>query len=208
MSLEGLPPIQQLILRRAIERGGEIRLAELSAEAQKLVRYRASAALHQNSVLLERKGIIERRHEGRAVVVRVRPEWIQPLRDYFGLEAKRCYAGLLAEDNDVENIRKALSLLTEGKPDKVLLIASAEARIRLEGAFRDLSPEWLVVDPEDYTGCFKLMDNKIQELVQIYSIVCDLTGGSKVMSLALSEVARKYSLKRLLVSKNGQLIWL
>lgn len=208
MLLEELPPIQQLILKRAIEQGGEVKLAELSAEAQKLVRYRASAALHQNSVLLERKGIVERRHEGRAVIVRVRHEWIQPLREYFSLEAKQCYTGLAINSKDIENIQIALKAFIEKELDKILIVTSKEAISSLERALHHLSPEWLIVDPEDYNSCFKTMEFRIRSLLPLYSIVCDLTGGSKIMSLALSEIARKYNLRKFLVSKERQLIWL
>ena len=206
MLLESLPPIQQLILKRAIERSGEIRLADLSSEVQKLVRYRASAALHQNSILLERKGIIERRHEGRAVIVRVKPEWIQPLRAFLGIKADPCYVGLLSKVDPPQIIRNSLDLLNLS-PRKVLIISDEEGNKHME-ELSDLEPTLLLVDSSEYRACYEVINNKIRDLVRDYEIFCDLSGGNRVMMLALNEVARKYSLRRFFVSEAQVLTWL
>ncbi|RLF24466.1 MAG: hypothetical protein DRN15_01740 [Thermoprotei archaeon] len=213
MKLEELPPIQQLILKRALEKGSEVRLAELSHEAQKLVRYRASAALHQNSVLLERKGFIERRHDGRAVIVRVRPVWIQPLRRLFGIRAPLCYMGLMNKPmlGRTPIIRQSLNVLKDVNVDveRVVVVASEEGRREGEYCLREYQPDWVIVDPHDYEECFKKIEDKVVELLPREEVICDLTGGTKLMSLALSDVAMKYGLRRFFTLTDARrIIWL
>jgi len=207
MMLERLPPIQQLILRRALENGGKVRLADLSLEARKIVRYRASAALHQNSILLERKGIVERYHDGRAVVVRIKPKWIQPLRKSLGISADICYMGLAFGEDALKKIRASMDLVTFS-PKRIVLISEEPSRESLRGELDDLVHEWVLVDPSDYHVCRLRIEDKVSSLLPQYEVVCDLSGGNRIMALALSEVGRGYGLRRFLVTENKTIVWI
>ena len=72
--------VQRIILRACLESGGFVALASLAGEVEEVVKYRAAAALSQNAKLLESKGIIERRVEGRRVYVKIKPAYVEEAR--------------------------------------------------------------------------------------------------------------------------------
>ena len=55
MPIHILSPVQQVILKTCLERGGSVSLSELKEEIEKVVKYRPVAALSQNSKALEHR---------------------------------------------------------------------------------------------------------------------------------------------------------
>ena len=79
MNLELDSEVQRVIVKGCLEAGGEVALAGLVKAVEELpsVRYRAAAALSQNAMLLESRGVVERRVEGRKVYAKLRPEHVE-----------------------------------------------------------------------------------------------------------------------------------
>ena len=103
--------VQKLILEKALN--GPFYLEELKEEVQKLVKYRPSAALSQNAIVLENMGLIRRYKEGKKVKVE--------------LDVERFL------EEQVKVVKEALKMMFKANPEKARdLVRKAIAEIFLE----------------------------------------------------------------------------
>lgn len=84
---------------------GYVSLVSLAEEVSKVVRHRASAALSQNAALLERRGILEKRVEGRRIYVKLRPNYVQAVRVALNFKSPYCLiSGYTWNPKEPENL--------------------------------------------------------------------------------------------------------
>jgi len=215
--------VQRLICRRLLESEGTIKLSSLKEEASKLVGYRAEAALSQNSIILEERGIIIREKRNRRVHLKLNPLYAERLRAELGVKAEYALiSGFTYNPKHPRNIKPlftaidAVKLLSKKgyKIQTVYCFTTPEAasKLKLIG-----TPPWFkpTVKAEpweyyitDYKKILTNMENTIKKLVTKYTVIVDLTPLSKLYTLAAYKAAEKYYLPAIYhPEEDGKIIW-
>jgi len=140
---------------------------------------------------------------------------IQVLRNYFGEIVPICLIGGLGQldlFSDVLIAMRQLSVI----PIKYILISSPEIKEAFKdfnkGEFQTVSTEFIELDyqsilRENYPEVYKCTEKAIKKEIKEHEIICELTGGTKTVSLALMDLSTKYHLKRCYYS-GRKIIWL
>ncbi|MHA1337989.1 MAG: hypothetical protein ACTSPW_19990 [Promethearchaeota archaeon] len=139
---------------------------------------------------------------------------INPLRSYFGIKKPVCLIGGLGDISlyiDVLDALKQYSII----PNKYIIITSPERKKEWEECFNELNGNMktLIINKE-----FKFLREKFEEICNIleeqikneiynHEIICELTGGTKPVSIALMLLGEQYKLQRIYYSGN-KIIWI
>jgi len=212
--------VQKIILLNCLKRGDCVALAELTREVEKAVKYRASAALSQNASLLERKGILERRVEGRRVYVKIKPEYVQVSRMALGYRAPYClisgYTWNPQRPDDLDPLRNYVDALhklaQEGiNVEYVVCFTTPEAQERRVKSEVKPDPNEEIALPFDvYQSNYHQLKLEITSVVNRviykYEPILDITPLTKLFSDILAEISEKYYLKR--IYHFGPLTWI
>ncbi len=214
--------VQLLILKKCLEvKGKFIPLTDLISEVERIVRYRASAALSLNSKALESRGIIERKIVNRKVYVRLKPESVVlarrllNIRVPYELISGYTWNPLKPEDlMPIKNYIDAINKLErEGiKPSKIICFTTPEAsRKRLELNVKPEPDVEVKFEFKVYQSNINLIEEELGRIVENeiwdYNIILDITPLTKLYTIAAINIARKYDLK-MIYHFGDQLIWL
>ncbi|MCD6409964.1 MAG: hypothetical protein J7L98_06535 [Candidatus Verstraetearchaeota archaeon] len=208
-----LSPVQQVILKTCLERGGSVSLSELKEEIEKVVKYRPVAALSQNSKALEHRGYIYRTSERRRITIHVNPAYAEPLRKVLGLEApKALLSGYsLRDGGELElTFQETLKKLNaEGvSVGYVYCFTTPEASAKLkEKPFNEEKPLPLDVYSKDPEKLREEIMAVIDQLVLKYTVILDITPLTKLFADVLAEASATYKLPRVFVTPE-KLVWL
>jgi len=159
---------------------------------------------------LERKGVIERFKVKGETHARLKGTAINMLRSMFKVKTPIAYLGLVGfvkdEYPEIITITSLKKLRELGvKVSKAIVASSNEcismSRSVIEGYTRSLNikTEYAYLKPDDYQDCIGVLRGIVESNIRTYNIVCDVTGGTKIMTLALSHVALEYKLPILYV---------
>lgn len=213
--------VQKIILLNCLKREGDyVSLADLTEETSRVVRYRASAALSQNAALLERRGILEKRVEGRRVYVKIRPNYVQTIRGLLDFKAPRClisgYTWNPREPEKVEPLRNYVDavekLSNEGvKVDYIVCFTTPEAQKRRKELGITPEPNEEIALPfevyqSEYDRLKREIKSVVDRIVYKYEPILDITPLTKLYSDILAEISESYGLKR--IYHFGPLTWL
>ena len=198
-----LSDVEEAVLETVLRLGCETSLTQIhnSLGTHKISR----TALGRYLYLLQKKGFIERYRVKGETWAKIKPEKIQQLRRKYGIKAPIMYLGLLGlprpEYPEPETITAIKLLEKEGvKICKVAVASSREAldkhksKINAFLAKKKVIIRYIEVQPDDYFKCKEELLKLINSNIIKHNIICDVTGGTKIMTLALAEVARKYDL--------------
>lgn len=140
---------------------------------------------------------------------------IQILRNYFGEIVPICLIGGLGQLDLFTDVLEALMRLSV-VPIKYILISSPEIHDNFKevdkGEFSKVSTEFIELDyqsvlRENYPEVHMRLEKALKKEIKEQGIICELTGGTKTVSLALMELSTKYHLKRCYYS-GRKIIWL
>jgi len=212
--------VQKIILLNCLKKGDYVPLADLTSEVEKVVKYRASAALSQNATLLERKGVLERRVEGRRVFVKIKPEYVQAIRITLGYKAPYClisgYTWNPQRPDDLEPLKNYVDaidkLAREGiKVEYIVCFTTPEAQEKRRKHEVKPEPDEEIALPfsvyqSDYLKLKREIISIINRLIYQYEPILDITPLTKLYSDILAEISEKYHLKR--IYHFGPLTWL
>jgi len=208
-------PVQELILKACLLRGGSVALADLIDDAERLVKYRAAAALSANSLLLERKGVIKRIKQGRKVYVFLSFEWVERLRKILGVKAPNCfisgYTWNPMKPSDLNPLKTFFDGLTklesEGfKISKVICFTTPEASAKLREVADKIGvqrlPDKEVKHPFSfYQTSYEDLKFEVKRVVDSeiydYTIILDVTPLTKLFSDCIAWISEKYGLPRI-----------
>ena len=141
---------------------------------------------------------------------------IQPLRKAFDIKVPICLIGGLGKEIslfvDVIDALQQLSII----PRKYILITSPEIKEQFNSLNfnKDYQIETIVhkldyqtVLRENYTEIHDLFEKIIKEQIHGFEIICELTGSTKPVSIALMILGERYGLQRIYFS-GKKIIWI
>ena len=141
---------------------------------------------------------------------------IQPLRSYFKIKVPICLLGGLGLELslyvDIIDALKQISII----PNKYILITSPEIKKQFENlnSSEKTQMETVMYDfdyqkilREDYQKVHNVLKNLIQKEIYDFEIICELTGSTKPVSIALMALGEQYNLQRIYFS-GKKLIWI
>ncbi|MBN1800383.1 MAG: helix-turn-helix transcriptional regulator [Candidatus Lokiarchaeota archaeon] len=140
---------------------------------------------------------------------------IQPLRSLFQEIVPICLIGGLGQLDLFTAVLAALEDISI-LPKKYLLLTSPELSKDFKkfdkGKFKSVKTEVKAVNfqeilRENYPEVLSNLEDLIIENINEFEIICELTGGTKPVSLALRELSDKYGLKRMYFS-GKKVLWL
>ncbi|MEM2534378.1 MAG: hypothetical protein QXP47_03680 [Candidatus Nezhaarchaeales archaeon] len=212
--------VQRIILLNCLKSENYVSLASLAEEVSKVVRYRASAALSQNAALLERRGILEKRVEGRRVYVKIRPNYVQVVRAALNFKSPYClisgYTWNPMEPEKLEPLKNYVDavkkLEDEGiKVDYIVCFTTPEAQNKRKELGVTPEPNEEIVFPfkvyqSDYDRLKREIKSVVDRLIYKYEPILDITPLTKLYSDILAEISENYGLKR--IYHFGPLTWL
>lgn len=203
--------VQEEILRFCLERGGSAFLDELKERVSSLVKYRASAALSQNSIALERRGLVRRSRVGKRVLVEVEPTYICRLRRQLGIRAEFClisgYTYNPDRPDDLTVLRNYVDAIEKLKAEGISvgrLVCFTTERAREMRVKHGIKP-----DPDAEVALnFEVYQSKYDELRQIvrevverevkdYDPILDITPLTKLFTDVLAEISEKFEIPRI-----------
>ncbi|KKN25182.1 hypothetical protein LCGC14_0887420 [marine sediment metagenome] len=125
----------------------------------------------------------------------------------------------------VELYRDILNVLITNHsitPQKYLLITSKEYKKKFDDFYKNLNTNTLKIAHffeivqddlfkekfrEDYYGIYEKFEQVIIENIYDYEIICEITGSTKLISIALMKLSEKYKLPKIYFSSE-KIIWL
>ena len=141
---------------------------------------------------------------------------IQSLRKTFDIKVPICLIGGLGKEIslyvDVIDALQQLSII----PKRYILITSLEIKeqfnsldfnkgYQIEPIVYQL--DYQTVLRENYTEIYELFEKIIKEQIHEFEIICELTGSTKPVSIALMVLGERYGLQRIYFS-GKKLIWI
>ncbi len=154
---------------------------------------------------LEKKGFVKRFRIKDETYAKIVSTQITSLRVLFGIKAPTLYLGLLGlpRPEYPEPVTLTSLKLLEDTGIKILEVIVATSREALEKHSQTLEEftvkkrmkiSYILVSPDDYDHCLTEIKKVVEEKISKYNIVCDVTGGTKIMTLALAEIAHEHNL--------------
>jgi len=140
---------------------------------------------------------------------------IQPLRNYYKKIVPICLIGGLGIPtlfNDILAALEAISIL----PKKYVLFTSPdyheEFRKLDKGKYEEVETNvkefsYQNVLKENYKQIYEAFETKLKEELPRFEVVCEITGGTKPVSIALLNLSIKYNLRRFYFS-GRKIIWI
>ena len=159
---------------------------------------------------LEKKGFVKRFRIKDETYAKIVPTQVTNLRVMFRIKAPILYIGLLGlprpeypepvtltslkllEDAEIRILDVIVTTSREALKKQVHALEEATAK-------KGLKITYLLVSPDDYNDCFNKIKEAVEERILKYNIVCDVTGGTKIMTLALAKIAHEYCLPMMYV---------
>lgn len=177
------------------------------------VRNTTSRPDYHLNLLVENNLIIRTKGRGN---YKLNKTMIQPLRKAFDIKVPICLIGGLGKEIslfvDIIDALQQLSII----PKKYILATSPEVKEQFNSLNfnKDYQIEPIVyqldyqtVLRENYTEIYELFKKIIEEQIYEFEIICELTGSTKPMSIALMVLGEHYRLKRIYFS-GKKIIWI
>jgi hypothetical protein len=195
-------PVRDTIIREFLEKQDVINYSDI----KDLVGQDTSRPDYHLNILVE-SGLLERT-KGRGNY-ELNKKMIQPLRKKYEILVPICLIGGLGDISlytDILDGLKKVSIL----PNKYFLLTSPQ----IKGDFQKDAKEKNLKQRYDVDTVFELFDydtelrgdmfkikEKTEELIKDnifdYEIICDLTGGTKLVTIALSNLSEQYNLRKI-----------
>lgn len=170
-------------------------------------------ARHHLKILLEHGIVKKEKQKGtKAIYLRITPKFLERARKYFAVDTEYLYTGMTGIDNPGMQVVSAIERLTsENWPiQSIYIFTTQEAINKLEKdeswhSLKDKYTECIsILVPafafnETYQSIKRVVETKIHQ----YSIVADVTGSTKIHTLALYSLAKEYGIKRVYLPREG-----
>ncbi len=205
-------PVRDTIIRKFLEEQDVINYKEI----KELVGKDTSRPDYHLNILVE-GGLLERT-KGRGNY-ELNKRMIQPLRKKYETLVPICLIGGIGDISlyrDILEGLKDVSIL----PKKYILLTSPQIKQDFENAANetdlkqkyDVDTEFQLFDYEmELKGDMVKIKDKAEQVIQEhifdFEIICDLTGGTKLVTIALSNLAEKYNLRTIYFT-GEQIKWL
>jgi len=180
---------------------------------KELVKDKTSRPDYHLNLLVENNLIIRTKGRGNYKLNEI---MIQPLRKAFDIKVPLCLIGGLGKEIslfiDVIDALQQLSII----PRKYILATSPEIKeqfislnfnkdYQIETIVHQL--DYQTVLRENYTEIHELFEKIIKEQIYEFEIICELTGSTKPVSIALMDLGEQYGLQRIYFS-GKKIIWI
>jgi len=141
---------------------------------------------------------------------------IQPLREFLKIKAPICLIGGFGIEPslfiDIIDALTQLSII----PKKYILITSPEAKskffkiknqseIKIKIDIKEF--DYMSILRENYEKIHQEIENIVIKEIMKYNLICELTGGTKPITIALMKIAEEYHLNRIYFS-GKKILWL
>lgn len=141
---------------------------------------------------------------------------IQPLRNFFNIKAPICLLGglgkIISLYIDILDALRKVSII----PAKYIIITSPEIKSEFKKIHTSneysvdtiiQTHDYQTILRESYSNLENYFEKIIKNEIFEFEIICELTGSTKPVSIALMKLAENYSLQRIYFS-GKKLIWL
>ncbi len=175
-------------------------------DIKKVVEHDTSRPDYHLNLLVENHFI--RRIRGRGKY-RLNEIMVQPLRELLKIKVPICLIGGLGIEIslyvDVLDALRKVSLI----PQKYILLTSPEVKAKFTNLNKELSQkietilyelDYQTVLRENYAKLKELLDQIVRKEILNFDILCELTGGTKPISIALMELSKEYHLQSIYYS--------
>lgn len=195
---------RELILRRLLK-GGASGL-ELRAFLEKELGPISETVAYYNLGRLYEAGLVVVSRKWREKIYEISPRWLQKIRNYLGIEVPVAYLGGFESEIPFSLRSRLRNFIGKDISWFILIVnESMRNRAKLYGA------ECIYVDDSIWDGSVLGVMPPIKQLVeeklQKYELVIDVTNGSEPTKLALLQLAYEYNLKCFRYEK-GRYVWL
>lgn len=180
---------------------------------KKIVKNDTSRPDYHLNLLVENNLILRTKGRGN---YQINEKQIQFLRSYFKIKVPICLLGGLGLELslyvDIIDALKQISII----PNKYILITSPEIKKQFENlnSSEKTQMETVMYEydyqkilREDYQKVHNVLKNLIQKEIYDFEIICELTGSTKPVSIALMALGEQYNLQRIYFS-GKKLIWI
>lgn len=167
---------------------------------------------HHLRILSEKKIIQRIKKKGtKSIFLSITSSYFEPLRDYYQINTQKIYMGMVGERNPGRQIHKAIDSLQmkEWYFELIHIFTTEENSLILQE-----SPEWSelanfgtqtnisTIPLYDFEDAYSTMKSNIDQYIRKYSILTDITGGTKIQTVSLYSLAQEYGLKRIYIPEN------
>ena len=164
--------------------------------------------------LLMKNGIIQKEKQKgtKAIYLRITPKFLERVRTLRKIQPKYAYLGMIGiQDLGLQAKQVIHRLISNRWEIEVLLFFTTEQVIKMLKKDTD----WLQLKKEfpdttlvqvplyDFDETFQIMKDHIENQVLRFSVLADVTGATKIHTLALYSLAKEYGLKRIYIPKEG-----
>lgn len=169
-------------------------------------------ARHHMKLLLEIEIIQKEKQQGtKAMFLKINPRFVERARKYFNTEQKYIYLGMAGETNPDEQIMNAhnRTIKNNWKIKATYIFTTVETIKKLKG-----SKGWTTLNKQvinihlvpvpllEFEATYNTMKNIIESQIQHTSIIADVTGLTKIHTLALYILAKEFGLTRIYLPKD------
>lgn len=135
----------------------------------------------------------------------LKKEKIQLIRNILGIKVPLMLIGGLGDIKLYSDVLDALETILNLIPSKYFIITSPEINKEFQTKLSQTQPQMLITVQEfdyrevlrgDYYKIYNSLEQVIRENIEKYEIICEITGGTKPVSITLIVLGKLYGLKR------------
>jgi hypothetical protein len=163
-------------------------------------------ARHHLNQLLTNEIVQKVKQKGtKAIFLQITPQFFERARHYFNIESPTAYFGMVGKKDPGQQLKNALERFdTNNRVIKALFVFSTHENIdtlqeddHWQMIHNEMSEAQLLpIPPFDFDTTYQLMKKTIEDEIPKFSLITDVTGSTKIHTLALYSLAQEFGLVR------------
>jgi hypothetical protein len=171
----------------------------------------SNAKLYYNLQVLSEARLVKLHSKWRGKEFELDPMWLQPVREYFGVEVPVVCVGGLEERFRGPSLLEAALKLADIKPIRYYFVARDELRRKVSGVPGNV--KLIYVSEEllegDLAGLNRVFQGIISDELDSHEVMVDLSDGGRLGVLILYKLAEDYGLRRFYLPESKQkIVWI
>ncbi len=171
----------------------------------------SNAKLYYNLQVLSEARLVKLHSKWRGKEVELDPMWLQPVREYFGVEVPVVCVGGLEERFRSPSLLESALKLADIKPIRYYFVARDELRRKVSGVPGNV--KFIYVSEElmegDLAGLNRVFQGIISDELDSHEVMVDLSDGGRLGVLVLYKLAEDYGLRRFYLPESKQkIVWI
>ena len=161
-------------------------------------------ARHHMQKLIE-AGVLEKKKKkgSKAIYLAIQPEQIQPLRNYYNIQSNFILFVIAGNQDPGNQVKKSIELsqFNGFKLDEIEILTSKDGDTLLKSSEeyiwiteKKIKHNFNFLEIFDFENCKTIIEQAILKHIHKNDIITDITGGTKIMTLALFIETQKFNL--------------